>query len=64
MLNQFVGDMGELVDNFVDGLMSYGAWYEHVNTYTSLPGVHIIHYEDLVEVYFFLNVFVLFCFVY
>lgn len=48
--NQFIGTMDELVDMFVEGQTMYGAWYEHVNAYTSLPGVYVVHYEDLVEV--------------
>ena len=42
--------MDELVDMFVEGQTMYGAWHEHVNAYTSLPGVYVVHYEDLVEV--------------
>lgn len=50
LVNQFVGTLEEMVDLFCEGLMSNGSWCDHVNTYTSLPGVYIIHYEDLVEV--------------
>ena len=50
LINQFVGTLEDMVDQFCQGLISYGAWYDHVNTYTSLDGVYIIHYEDLIEV--------------
>ena len=57
LLNQFVGTLSDMVDMFVNGETMYGAWYEHVNAYTSLDGVYIIHYEDLVEVRLLLSLF-------
>lgn len=49
--NQFMGTLDEMVDLFVEGNTMYGPWWEHLNTYTSLANVHIVHYEDLVQVY-------------
>lgn len=51
-MNQFIGTLEEFVDMFVNGETMYGSWVDHVNAFTSLPGVYIIHYENLVEVNF------------
>lgn len=52
VFNQYIGTLDDMVNDFIDGNMANGSWFEHVNTYTSTPGVYIIHYEDLVEVNF------------
>ena len=48
--NEFVGTMDQMVDMFVEGKTMFGPWWEHLNQYENLENVHLIHYEDLIEV--------------
>lgn len=48
--NGFNGTLEELFSYFVKGECFYGPWWKHVDQFTQLEYVHIIHYEDLLEV--------------
>ena len=53
VLDEFTGSFEDLFKMFVDGNMWYGRWWDHVNEFTALENVHVIHYESLLEVVFF-----------
>ncbi len=46
----FTGSLDDMVEIFLEGKTYFGPWWEHVNHYSQLENVHIIHYEDLLEV--------------
>ena len=46
----FNGTLNDLFDYFVKGETMYGPWWKHVDQFTQLDNVHIIHYEELLEV--------------
>ena len=52
--DEFIGSLDDAVDLFVEGKTVFGPYWEHMNEYTQLENVHIIHYEDLIEVDFLL----------
>ena len=47
---KYEGDFEDMVDLFLKGKYWFGSWWDHVNEFTSLPNVHIIHYESLLKV--------------
>jgi aryl sulfotransferase len=49
-LDKYTGSFEDFFKMFVEGQMWYGTWWDHVNQYTSLENVHVIHYENLIEV--------------
>jgi hypothetical protein len=53
---EFVGTFEELVEEFLRGKFWFGAWWDHVDQYASLPNIHLIQYESLLKV---LNFFML-----
>lgn len=48
--DEFTGSLDEMVDLFLEGKTAFGPWWDHLNQYEHLEGIHIIHYEDLIEV--------------
>jgi hypothetical protein len=48
--NKFSGTFEELVGGFVRGELWYGPWWEHIDGFAQLPNVHVIQYENLLEV--------------
>ena len=48
--DQFDGTMEELLEDFVKGEVVYDSWWDHVNQFTKLDNIHIVHFEDLLEV--------------
>lgn len=48
--DEYEGTIQDLFDYFIEGKTMYGAWWDHVNKYTQLENVHIINYEDMIEV--------------
>ena len=48
--DEYEGTLQDLFDCFIQGHITYGAWWKHVDTFTQLNNIHIIHYEDLLEV--------------
>jgi hypothetical protein len=53
--NTFSGTLEELVDGFAQGRLWYGPWWDHIDSFMSLPNVHVIQYENLLEVDYYLN---------
>ena len=47
--DKFLGSFEEMTDLFLEGKWWNGAWWSHVDEYTSLPNTHVIHYENLIE---------------
>ncbi len=47
--HKFTGAIEDLVDLFLRGHNIYGPWWEHVDEFLSLPNVHVIQYETLLE---------------
>jgi hypothetical protein len=39
---------------FMNDQFWMGPWWDHVNDYTKLSNIHIIHYESLLEVLHYL----------
>ena len=48
--NEFIGTFDEMIDLFCEGKTLFGPWWEHVNQFENLENVHLIHYEELIEV--------------
>lgn len=48
--DEFIGTLDDMVDLFVEGNTVFGSYWDHLNQYENLENVHIIHYEDLIEV--------------
>ena len=48
--DKFDGTMEELFEGFVKGEIMYDAWWDHINEYAKLKNIHIVHFEDLLEV--------------
>ncbi len=48
--DEYIGTFPELFELFMNDQFWMGPWWNHVNEFTSLEHVHIIHYEDLLEV--------------
>ncbi len=51
--DEFNGTFDDCVDIFVEGNTVFGSFWDHINEYANVENVHIIHYEDLIEVEFF-----------
>jgi hypothetical protein len=49
-VNEIVGTIEDLADDFCDGKVLYGPYWDHLNQYDGLENVHFVHYEDLIEV--------------
>lgn len=47
---EFIGTLDEMVNLFCEGKSCFGPWWEHLNQYENLENIHIIHYEELLEV--------------
>lgn len=47
--DEYEGTIEDLFENYVKGHNAYEAWWNHVNKFTSLENVHIVHYEDMQE---------------
>jgi hypothetical protein len=47
---KFVGTFKDMTELFLEGKYWFGAWWDHVDQYTSLPNVHAVHYEALLKV--------------
>jgi hypothetical protein len=64
-IDEFTGSFELFVDLFLNGKYSFGPWWDHVDGYTSLENVHVVHYEDMSKVkfngtkYIFLKAFLL-----
>ena len=48
--DEYTGSLEDLFNSFMDGTFQYGRWWDHVNQYGALDGIHIVHYEDMIEV--------------
>lgn len=48
--DEYEGSIEDLFESFCKGEVIYGHWWKHVNTFSQLDNVHIVHYEDLLEV--------------
>lgn len=47
---EFIGTLDDMVNLFCEGKSCFGPWWEHLNQYENLENIHIIHYEELLEV--------------
>lgn len=47
--DEFEGTIEDMFNSFVTGQFIYGPWHEHVNEYTQMDNVYLIHFEDLLE---------------
>ena len=50
--DKFEGNFNDLFDLFLKGKLWYGPWWTHVDKYTNIPNIKIVHYEDLLRVIF------------
>jgi hypothetical protein len=48
--DEFTGSFETFVELFLNGKYSFGPWWSHVDGYTSLQNVHVIHYEQMSQV--------------
>ena len=48
--DKFDGTLEDMFEDFVNGELNYSAWWDHLNEYTKLDNIHIVHFEDLLEV--------------
>lgn len=48
--DEFTGSVEDLCELFLQDKLWYGSWFDHVNEYTQLENVHIVHYENLINV--------------
>ena len=46
----YAGTFEEFFELFLNNSLWFGKWTDHVNEYTKLNNVHIIHYENLLLV--------------
>ena len=49
--DEFTGTLDDVVDLFVEGKTVFGSFWDHLNEYENVENVHIVHYEDLIEVF-------------
>lgn len=45
--DEYLGTFEDLYKEFISGRVMYDAWWDHVNSFTQLENVHVVHYEDL-----------------
>ena len=45
----FSGSLQDLVDLFLEGKYWFGPWWSHINEFTALNNVHVVHYESLLK---------------
>ena len=50
----YEGSLSDMCDCLEHGEWVYGSWWKHVDQFTRLDNVHIIHYENLLEVQYYL----------
>jgi hypothetical protein len=48
--DEFTGMFEELFEIFMQNKLWYGEWWKHVDGYASLANVHVLHYENMLEV--------------
>jgi hypothetical protein len=60
VLDEFTGSFEDIFNLFMDEKMWYGKWWDHVDEYTSMENVHVIHFETLLEVSFDSSIFFFF----
>lgn len=53
----FTGNFELFVRLFLNNKLWYGSWWEHVKEYVKIPNIHIIQYEELLEVLVLKNFF-------
>ncbi len=47
---QHVGTFEDMAEVFSEGKYWFGPWWDHVDEYTALTNIHVIHYEALLKV--------------
>jgi hypothetical protein len=48
--DEYEGSFEDLFNSFIEGKHMCGPWWEHVNTFTRLENVYVVHYEDMIKV--------------
>ena len=48
--DKFDGSFELLVQHFLNDKLFYGSWAEHVDQYFNFPNIHVIQYEELLNV--------------
>jgi hypothetical protein len=48
--DESVGSLEDMAEDFCNGKINYGPYWDHLNQYDELENVHFVHYEDLIEV--------------
>lgn len=48
-IDYFLSELTEVFTLLLFYLVWYGPWWKHIDSYTSLPTIKIIHYEDLLQ---------------
>ncbi len=56
-IDPFQGNFSEMVDLFLEDKTWYGAYWTHIDQYTALSNIHLIHYESLLKVSWKVNIF-------
>ena len=51
LFSGFSGNFELFVSHFLNNKLWYGSWWEQVKEYLTLPNVHVIQYENLLEVF-------------
>lgn len=54
--DEFTGTLDDVVDLFVEGKTVFGSFWDHLNEYENVENVHIVHYEDLIEVFLIVEI--------